>query len=69
MTEILVDACHLCPLWDMENNACQVVHRDIIGVDLSPPDWCPLRKGPIVIQLASCLGIECMRLKSGEGGQ
>lgn len=50
-----VDACFRCPLWNGEYSTCQVAHSEgeTHTDDTNPPDWCPLRKGPVTIRLAT----------------
>ena len=51
---IEVGRCRACPFGGPWANICEVDGRDLPCPDMSaPPDWCPLRSGPVTVELAA----------------
>jgi hypothetical protein len=46
------DDCERCPFFHDEANACEASDmRELEGAYAKRPDWCPLDKGPVLVQV------------------
>jgi hypothetical protein len=50
--DVPADDCERCPLFHDEANACEASDmRELEGAYAKRPDWCPLDKGPVLVQV------------------
>lgn len=50
--DVPADDCERCPFFHDEANACEASDmRELEGAYARRPDWCPLDKGPVLVQV------------------
>ena len=50
--DVPADDCERCPFFHDEANACEASDmRELEGAYAKRPDWCPLDKGPVLVQV------------------